>query len=41
LQRRFKILDQRFAEEQKQKPEKDRAKEGLIEKLENVIKNVL
>ena len=29
---------QRFAEEQKQKPEKDRAKEGLIEKLENVIK---
>jgi len=34
----LKFLDQRFAEEQKQKPEKDRAKEGLIEKLENVIK---
>ncbi|MFB9119990.1 asparagine--tRNA ligase [Bergeyella porcorum] len=32
------FLDKRFAEEQKQKPEKDRAKEGLIEKLENVIK---
>ena len=31
------FLDTRFAEEQKQKPEKDRAKEGLIEKLENVI----
>lgn len=34
----LKILDERFANEQKQKPEKDRAKEGLIEKLENVIK---
>ncbi|WKS94861.1 asparagine--tRNA ligase [Riemerella columbina] len=32
------FLDQRFAEEQKQKPEKDRAKEGLIEKLENIVK---
>lgn len=32
------FLDKRFAEEQKQKPEKDRAKEGLIEKLENVVK---
>lgn len=31
------LLDKRFAEEQKSKPEKDRAKEGLIEKLENVI----
>ncbi len=31
------FLDARFAQEQKQKPEKDRAKEGLIEKLENVI----
>ena len=31
------FLDSRFAEEQKTKPEKDRAKEGLIEKLENVI----
>jgi asparaginyl-tRNA synthetase len=31
------FLDNRFAEEQKTKPEKDRAKEGLIEKLENVI----
>lgn len=34
----LEFLDKRFAEEQKQKPEKDRAKEGLIEKLENVIK---
>ncbi len=33
----LKFLDERFAQEQKQKPEKDRAKEGLIEKLENVI----
>ncbi|NAW51310.1 asparagine--tRNA ligase [Elizabethkingia argentiflava] len=32
------FLDKRFAEEQKQKPERDRAKEGLIEKLENVVK---
>lgn len=32
------FLDKRFAEEQKQKPEKDRAKEGLIEKLENIVK---
>ncbi len=31
------FLDKRFAEEQKTKPEKDRAKEGLIEKLENVV----
>jgi asparaginyl-tRNA synthetase len=31
------FLDKRFAEEQKSKPEKERAKEGLIEKLENVI----
>ncbi|PIE50193.1 MAG: asparagine--tRNA ligase [Flavobacteriales bacterium] len=34
----LKLLDERFAREQKQKPQKDRAKEGLIEKLENVIK---
>ncbi len=34
----LEFLDKRFAEEQKQKPEKDRASEGLIEKLENVIK---
>ncbi|MCW0497491.1 asparagine--tRNA ligase [Riemerella anatipestifer] len=34
----LELLDKRFAEEQKQKPEKDRAKEGLIEKLENVVK---
>lgn len=33
------FLDKRFAEEQKQKPEKDRAKEGLIEKLEKVVKS--
>ncbi len=32
------FLDKRFAEEQKTKPERERAKEGLIEKLENVIK---
>jgi len=31
------FLDQRFAEEQKQKPAKDRAAEGLIQKLENVV----
>lgn len=31
------FLDKRFAEDQKQKPEKDRAKEGLIEKLKNVV----
>ncbi|MEC5172009.1 asparaginyl-tRNA synthetase [Chryseobacterium nepalense] len=31
------FLDKRFAEEQKSKPEKERAKEGLIEKLENVV----
>lgn len=31
------FLDKRFSEEQKQKPEKDRAKEGLIEKLQNVV----
>ncbi|AQY22393.1 asparagine--tRNA ligase [Riemerella anatipestifer] len=34
----LELLDKHFAEEQKQKPEKDRAKEGLIEKLENVVK---
>ncbi len=34
----LEFLDKRFAEEQKQKPEKERASEGLIEKLENVIK---
>lgn len=33
----LEFLDKRFAEEQKQKPEKERAKEGLIEKLENVV----
>lgn len=32
----LEFLDKRFAEEQKQKPEKERAKEGLIEKLEKV-----
>ena len=34
----LELLDKRFSEEQKQKPEKDRATEGLIEKLENVVK---
>ncbi len=34
----LEFLDKRFAEEQKQKPEKDRAKEGLIEKLQSVVK---
>lgn len=34
----LEFLDKRFAEEQKQKPEKERAAEGLIEKLQNVIK---
>jgi asparaginyl-tRNA synthetase len=33
----LEFLDKRFAEEQKTKPEKERAKEGLIEKLENVV----
>lgn len=33
----LQFLDERFATEQKQKPEKERAKEGLIEKLQNVI----
>lgn len=33
----LEFLDKRFAEEQKQKPEKDRASEGLIEKLQNVV----
>lgn len=33
----LEFLDKRFAEEQKQKPEKDRTKEGLIEKLQNVV----
>lgn len=32
------FLDKRFEEEQKGKAEKDKAKEGLIEKLENVVK---
>jgi len=32
------FLDSRFAEEQKQKPERERAGEELLEKLENVIK---
>lgn len=32
----LEFLDKRFAEEQKQKPERERAKEGLIEKLQNV-----
>jgi len=32
------FLDSRFTEEQKQKPEKERAGEGLLEKLENVVK---
>lgn len=31
------FLDERFTQEQNQKSEKDRAKEGLIEKLENVL----
>lgn len=34
----LELLDKRFAEEQNQKPEKERATEGLIEKLENVVK---
>jgi len=34
----LELLDKRFAEEQKQKPEKERAAEGLIEKLQNVVK---
>lgn len=33
----LEFLDKRFAEEQKQKPEKERASEGLIEKLQNVV----
>ncbi|QIG89617.1 asparagine--tRNA ligase [Chryseobacterium sp. POL2] len=33
----LEFLDKRFAEEQKTKPEKERAKEGLIEKLQNVV----
>ncbi|MGP1501531.1 MAG: asparagine--tRNA ligase [Bergeyella cardium] len=33
----LEFLDKRFAEEQKQKPERERAKEGLIEKLQNVV----
>ena len=33
----LEFLDKRFVEEQKSKPEKDRAKEGLIEKLQNVV----
>jgi len=32
------FLDSRFAEEQKQKPEKERASESLLEKLENIVK---
>lgn len=34
----LEFLDKRFAEEQKQKPEKERATEKLIEKLENIVK---
>lgn len=34
----LEFLDKRFAEEQKQKPEKERASEGLLEKLENIVK---
>ena len=34
----LELLDKRFAEEQKQKPEKERTAEGLIEKLQNVVK---
>ena len=34
----LELLDKRFAEEQKQKPETERAAEGLIEKLQNVVK---
>jgi len=33
----LEFLDKRFEEEQKTKPEKERAKEGLIEKLQNVV----
>ncbi len=33
----LEFLDKRFAEEQKSKSEKERAKEGLIEKLESVV----
>ncbi|KFF13345.1 asparaginyl-tRNA synthetase [Chryseobacterium soli] len=33
----LEFLDKRLEEEQKTKPEKERAKEGLIEKLQNVI----
>lgn len=33
----LEFLDKRFAEEQKTKPEKERAKDGLIEKLEKVL----
>jgi asparaginyl-tRNA synthetase len=33
----LEFLDKRFEEEQKSKAEKERAKEGLIEKLQNVI----
>ena len=33
----LEFLDKRFEEEQKQKPEKERGKEGLIEKLQNVV----
>lgn len=31
------FLDQRFAQEQKQKPQNERASEGLIEKLQNIV----
>ncbi|MDL1913636.1 MAG: asparagine--tRNA ligase [Bergeyella sp.] len=34
----LELLDKRFLDDQKAKPEKDRAKEGLMEKLENVVK---
>ncbi|MDR2204987.1 MAG: asparagine--tRNA ligase [Flavobacteriaceae bacterium] len=33
----LEFLDKRFTEEQKSKPEKERAKESLIEKLQNVV----
>lgn len=33
----LEFLDKRFAEEQKQKPERERSTEGLIEKLQNIV----
>ncbi len=35
----LKFLDKRFADEQKSKPQLERAEQGLIEKLEFVVKN--